>query len=68
MKSGHFFKYLGYIFGIIGGLFILSGIIGYFTGEFLKVRNFTWFFWAANTFIMFGIFAMVAYIASKEPK
>jgi hypothetical protein len=59
-------KYVGLISGIIGGLFLLAGIIGYFTDEFLNVRNFTWFFWAANTFIMFGIFGMVSYIALRD--
>ena len=66
MKTEHFFKYLGFLFGALGGLFILAGIIGYFTGEFLRVSNFTWFFWAANTFIMFGIFGIVGYIATKK--
>jgi hypothetical protein len=61
-------KYVGLISGLIGGLFLLAGIIGYFTDEFLNVRNFTWFFWAANTFIMFGILGMVSYIALREKK
>jgi len=60
------FKYGGLLAGILGTLLILAGIIGYFTGGFLNVRNFTWFFWAANSFIMLGIFGLVGYIALKE--
>ncbi|HPE55392.1 MAG TPA: hypothetical protein P5514_04175 [Bacteroidales bacterium] len=60
------FKYLGIVAGLLGILFILCGIIGFYTGEFLHVRNFTWFFWAANSFIMLGIFGLVGYIALRE--
>lgn len=66
MKLHKICKYTGLASGFIGLLFIFCGIIGYFTGEFLTVRNFSWFFWAANTFIMFGIFGMVVYIACKD--
>jgi len=66
MKLHKICKYAGLISGGIGLLFIIGGIIGYFTGEFLTVRNFSWFFWAANTFIMFGIFGMVVHIACKD--
>ena len=68
MKLHTICKYAGLTSGGIGLLFIIAGIIGYFTGEFLSVRNFSWFFWAANTFIMFGIFGMVTYIACKDKK
>lgn len=60
------FKFLGISSGLLGLLFIIAGIIGYFTGEFLNVRNFTWFFWAANSFIMLGIFGLVGFIALRE--
>jgi MFS family permease len=66
MKLYQFFKYVGLISGVIGALFIIGGIISYFIGEFLNVRNFSWFFWAANTFIYLGIFGLVGYIAMKE--
>ncbi|MBM3436580.1 MAG: hypothetical protein FJY07_10240 [Bacteroidetes bacterium] len=66
MKLHQICKYAGFIAGGIGALFIIGGIIGYFIGEFMGVRNFSWFFWAANTFIYFGIFALVGYIACKD--
>jgi len=66
MKLHKICKYVGLISGGIGALYIISGIIGFFTGEFLQVRNFSWFFWAANTFILFGIFCFVVYIACKD--
>ncbi len=68
MKLEKICKYAGLLSGGLGALFILFGIIGYFTGEFLTVTNFSWFFWAANTFIMFGIFGMVAHIACRDKK
>jgi high-affinity Fe2+/Pb2+ permease len=70
MKLGQFCKYMGLISGGIGALFILGGIIGYFIGEFMGVKSFSWFFWAANTFILFAIFGMVVHIScsKKEDK
>ncbi len=65
MKMDQISKYIGLICGVIGALLILSGIIGRFTGEFLAVRNYSWFFWAANTFILFGIFSMLVYFAYR---
>ena len=66
MKINQLGKYLGLSAGVLGILFIIAGIIGYFTHGFLGVKNFTWFFWSANSFIMLGIFGMVVYIACKE--
>jgi hypothetical protein len=66
MKLHKICKYAGLLSGAVGLVFIAGGIIGYFTGEFIRVRNFSWFFWAANTFIMFGIFCMVTHIACKD--
>lgn len=66
MKLYQFLKYLGLLSGVVGALFIIGGIISYFIGEFAGVRNFSWFFWAANTFIYFAIFGLVGYIALKE--
>jgi len=66
MKLEKICKYAGLTSGGVGLLFIFAGIIGYFTDEFLTVTNFSWFFWAANTFIFFGIFGMVAYIATRD--
>jgi hypothetical protein len=66
MKLDQICKYAGFVSGGIGALFILGGIVSYFIGEFAGVRNFSWFFWAANTFIYFGIFGLVAYISCKE--
>lgn len=66
MKLSELFKYVGLIFSLIGALFILAGIIGYLSPNFLNVKNFSWFFWAANTFILFAITGFVAYIALRD--
>ncbi len=70
MKLGQICRYIGLISGGIGALFIICGIIGYFVGEFIGVSNFSWFFWAANTFILFAIFGLVVHISchKKEEK
>ncbi|GAB4311518.1 MAG: hypothetical protein Kow00127_01580 [Bacteroidales bacterium] len=60
------FRTIGLVAGSLGILFILAGIIGYFVDNFLNVRNFTWFFWAANSFLMMGIFSLVASHSLKE--
>lgn len=66
MKLSQICRYIGLIFGGIGALFIIGGVIGYFVGEFMGVRNFSWFFWAANTFILFAIFSMVVHISCNN--
>lgn len=66
MKINQIGKYLGLFAGLLGILFIAAGIIGFFSPGFLGVKNFTWYFWSANSFIMLGIFGMVVYIACKE--
>jgi len=60
MKLSTIVNYLGWASGIFGGLLILSGIIGFFTGsEFLGVTNFYNFFFIANSFIFLGLFLLV---------
>jgi len=66
MKLYQIFKFLGVAAGILAMLLILAGVIGRFSGEFLGVKNFTWFFWIANTFFLFGIFGILGYMAFKE--
>jgi len=59
MKLKDLCKFLGLASGFVGGLFILAGIIGFFVDNFLNVKNFSWYFWAANTFILFAIFCCI---------
>ena len=62
MELRQIFRYTGLASGIVSVLFIISGIIGYFTGEFFGVVNFSWFFWAANTFLLLAIFCVLVFI------
>lgn len=66
MKLHAICKYIGLASGALAGLLILAGIISFFTGEFLNVRRFATFFWFANSFAIFGIFAMVVHLACKD--
>jgi hypothetical protein len=60
MKLNTIINYLGWASGIFGGLLMLGGVIGFFTGnEFIGVRNFFNFFFIANSFIILGIFLLV---------
>ncbi len=59
-------KYIGLASGTLAGLLILGGILKFYGVELLSVRYYTSFFWLANTFAVFGIFAMVVYIACKD--
>jgi hypothetical protein len=49
-----------------GGLFILFGIIGRFSGVFLNVRYYFNWFRLAEPFIFFGIFSLMAVLACKD--
>lgn len=54
-------KYAGWIAGIIGGILILLGVIGFFANlEILNVKRFSNFFWYANTILLFAIFCLIA--------
>lgn len=60
MKLSKIVNYLGWASGLFGGLLMLCGVIGFFTGnEFLGVRNFYNFFFIAVCFILLGIFFLV---------
>jgi hypothetical protein len=60
MKCHTIINYLGWASGIFGGLLMLGGVIGFFTGaDFLGVRNFFNFFFIANSFIFLGIFLLL---------
>lgn len=59
-------KYVGLASGALAALLILAGVIGFFTGEFLNVKHFVWFFWAANTLLFFGIFCILVFIGRKN--
>ncbi|RLD53977.1 MAG: hypothetical protein DRJ05_15520 [Bacteroidetes bacterium] len=60
------FRYVGMLSGILGGLFILFGVIGRFSGEFLDVRYYFNWFRLAEPFIFFGIFSLMAVLACKD--
>ncbi len=61
---------IGWISGALGALFILAGILGFLTGKFLGVNNFYNWFYFANSFILFGVFCLLAghLNATKENK
>jgi len=60
MKFNTFVNYLGWASGIFGGLLMLGGVIGFFTGtEFLGVRYYQNYFFTSNSFIILGIFLLV---------
>ncbi len=61
MKLTSIVRYFGWASGIFGALLMLAGTIGYFIGdEFLGVRSFYNYFFIANSFIVLGIFCIVA--------
>jgi hypothetical protein len=54
------FRILGLASGLLGGILILLGVIGFLIGdEFLGVRNFYNWFYIANSFLFFAIFCLV---------
>jgi hypothetical protein len=60
MKLYDVINYIGYLSGIFGGLLMLAGIIGFFTGSpFLGVANFYNYFFMANSFLFLGVFILV---------
>jgi len=66
MKIEQVCKYVGLSSLIITTVLIVCGIIGYFVGEFLNVRNFSTYFWFANTFALFGLLNFVSYYVLKK--
>ena len=66
MKLHTICKYVGLASGALAGLLIIGGILRYFNFEIFNVRYYATFFWLAETFAVFGIFAMVVYIACKD--
>jgi hypothetical protein len=60
MKINTIVNYLGWASGIFGGLLMLCGVIGFFTGTgFLNVQNYWNYFFLSICFILFGIFLLV---------
>jgi hypothetical protein len=60
MKLNTILNYAGWASGIFGGIMLLCGVIGFFTGnEFLGVRYYYNFFFYGNSFIFFGIFLLI---------
>lgn len=66
MKLHLIFKYLGLAMGSIGGILIFGGIIGFFVGPFLTVAKYWNFFWFASPLLLFAIFCMLAYTATRD--
>lgn len=66
MKLHLICKYAGMLSGGLAGLFMLFGVIGFFTGEFLNVARFSNWFWFANTLLFFAIFCMLVFIGCKD--
>lgn len=66
MKLSLICKYTGLLFGGLAGLFMLFGVIGFFTGEFLGVARFSNWFWFANTLLLFAIFSILVFIGCKD--
>lgn len=60
-------KFKGLASGLIGGILMFLGVVGFFVGdEFLGVRNFYNWFYVANSFIFFGIFCFVMRLNCKK--
>jgi hypothetical protein len=66
MKLHMFCKYVGLAAGTAGGLLILLGIIGFFAGEILGVRNYMTFFWFSQPVFLLAIFGMVTHIGCRD--
>ena len=62
MKLHQFFRFAGLASGILSVILMICGAIGFLTGEFLGVIRFSNFFWFANTFLLFAIFASLVFI------
>jgi len=61
MKLCKILNYLGWAAGIAGGLLVIGGVIGFLIGgTFLGVANFYNYFYFANSFMLFAIFAVAA--------
>jgi hypothetical protein len=67
MKLHMFCKYVGLAAGVLGGLLILLGMIGFFTGELLSVQDYRNFFWLSQpVYAVAGNFRMVTYVACNN--
>jgi hypothetical protein len=66
MKLHMFCKYVGLAAGVLGGLLILLGMIGFFTGELLSVQDYRNFFWLSHYMLLLAIFGMVTYVACNN--
>jgi hypothetical protein len=66
MKIDQLCKYVGILSLVITSFLMLFGIIGYFAGEFLNVKNFSTFFWFANPFALFGLLNFATYFVLKK--
>jgi hypothetical protein len=54
-------KYLGWASGAFGGLLMLAGVIGFISGgEFLGVKNYWNYFYISTSFLLLGIFLVIA--------
>jgi hypothetical protein len=66
MKLGQFCWYIGLLTGGIGGLLMLGGIIGFFTGPFLSVVKYWNFFWGAQFFFVAAIFSILVHLSCQR--
>jgi len=66
MKIHLFFKFSGMIFGVVGLIMIILGVIGFFYGEILRVSNYSNFLWFSIPFLLYGIFGVTVHIACKD--
>jgi len=66
MKLHTVCRYIGLASGAVAGLLIFAAILRFYGVELLQVRFYTSLLMWANTFAIFGVFAMVVYIACKD--
>ncbi|MCD4745928.1 MAG: hypothetical protein K8R58_06480 [Bacteroidales bacterium] len=59
-------KYIGWISGALGALLMLFGVIAFFSGEFLTVKNHFNYFYIANSFLFLGIFCFLCDMNCKN--
>jgi len=69
MKFPCYLQTLGIVSSAIGLLFIIGGVLEYFTNaDFFGVRFYSTWFFLANSFIFLGIFFIVLYISYRHKK
>lgn len=66
MNLSNLLKYAGLFFGLVAFLFIIGGVIAFFTGEFMQVVKFITFFYFATHAGIFGIFCLVASMVTRD--